>query len=82
MRMMNNSLQVGILKVMMTLMEILDNLSRMRNLKEGMLVLMISLQVRILKPVMRMMKNISQVAILKVVNMITPLVVTLSQVIN
>ena len=46
-RMKKNFPQVGILKVMMTIMEMLDSLSRMRNLKEEMLVLMIFLQVRI-----------------------------------
>ena len=89
---------MGILKVMMTIMAMLDSLSRMRNLKEAMLVMMIFLQVRIFKvpmrtmkiffqvrifkPIMRMMNNISQVAIFKVVKMITPLVDTLSHVIN
>ena len=100
MRMEKNSPQVGTLKAMMTIMTMLDSLSRMRNLKETMLVLMISLkvgilrvpmrimkiflQVRILKLVMRMrmMNNIFQVASFKVAKMITPLVVTLSRVIN
>jgi hypothetical protein len=98
MRMKNNYPQVEILKVMMKIMAMLDNLYRMRNLKEAMLVLMIFLQVRIFKvpmkitniflqvsilnPVMRMMKNVSQVAIFKVVKMIKPLLVTLSRVIN
>jgi hypothetical protein len=79
-------------------MEMLDNLSRMGNLKEAMLVIMvflqvrifkvlmrmmkIFLQVRIFKPVMRMMKNFPRVGIFKVVKMITPLVDTLSRVIN
>jgi hypothetical protein len=79
---------------MMTIMEILKSISPMRNLKEAIFVMMIFLQVRIFKvpmrimkiflqvrifkTVMRMMKNIPQVAILKVVNIITPLVDTLS----
>jgi hypothetical protein len=100
MRMDKNFPQVGTLKAMMTIMTMLDSFSRMRNLKETMLALMISLkvrifrvpmrimkiflQVRILKLVMRMrmMKNIFQVASFKVAKMITPLVVTLSRVIN
>jgi hypothetical protein len=89
---------VGILKVMVTIMEMLENLSQMRNLKEAMLVMMIFLQVRIFKvpmrimkiflqvrifkPIMRMMKNIPQVGIFRVVNMITPLMDSLSRVIN
>jgi hypothetical protein len=45
-------------------------------------IMKIFLQVRILKLVMRMMKNIFQVASFKVAKMIMPLVVTLSRVIN
>jgi hypothetical protein len=38
MKMMKNSPQVGILKVMMMIMAMMDNLSRMANLKEEMLI--------------------------------------------
>jgi hypothetical protein len=68
---------VGILKVMMMIMTMLDSLSRMRNLKEAMLdslsrmrnlkeamlVVMIFLQVRIFKVPMRIMKIFLQVRI-------------------
>jgi hypothetical protein len=98
MRMMKNLPQVGILKVMMMIMAMVNTLSRVGNLKNTMLAMMIFLQVsifkvpikmmniflhvRIFKGLTRMMKNLPQVGIFKVVKIIIPFVDILSRVGN